>query len=276
MPEQNFNDLSHKVFQTPAMLIECGILPVKGKMILGGEPKIGKSLIVLRMLRDMAQGLPLWGVPDFKIPTPLISHYFEQEIGEQSLQARMFQTFDFVGVPMKERQRVWYTSKDTAMRLDDPNGIQLIHDKIKNVKADVTIFDPISKFHLVDENSAQEIGMVGQRLDYLTHLTGAANVMIHHLAKQSFDAMRKGAQRLRGSSVFFADVDTAIIVDIISNTAQERKWKLQFQLRHDQEPDDVILRLDKPTMEIYFDGYTTRQAQRNVVGANAPSPAKII
>lgn len=265
MSEGNFNDLSHTVFTAPSMVVEGGVLPVGGKMIIGGEPKIGKSMIVLRMLRDLAVGADLWGCPHFRINSPHESLYFEQEIGEQMLQQRMLQIFSQIGMP--ERKRVNYMSKDMSLRLDDTAGITKIHDSIKKCLPQVVVFDPISKFHLGDENSAQEMGLVAQRLDWLAGMLGHATVLIHHYSKPNFDDMRRGAQRLRGSSVFAADPDTIITIDQMTDTRLERKWKLTFQLRHAMEPDPVILRLDKPSMEIYFDGY---QGKGQPIGTQAP------
>ena len=50
----------------PPCLVEPGLLPPQGILFVGGEPKVGKSLLVANLALSLAAG---WTAPDF--PSPL-------------------------------------------------------------------------------------------------------------------------------------------------------------------------------------------------------------
>ena len=51
----------------PACLIEPGLLPPHGILFVGGEPKVGKSLLVANLALSLAAGADRMG---FAIPAP--------------------------------------------------------------------------------------------------------------------------------------------------------------------------------------------------------------
>ena len=52
---------------TPACLIEPGLLPPQGILFVGGEPKVGKSILVSNLALSLAAGVDRMGFP---IPAP--------------------------------------------------------------------------------------------------------------------------------------------------------------------------------------------------------------
>jgi len=52
---------------TPPCLVEPGLLPAQGILFIGGEPKVGKSLLVANLALSLAAGSNRTG---FSIPTP--------------------------------------------------------------------------------------------------------------------------------------------------------------------------------------------------------------
>src|SRR6266487_597835 len=51
----------------PPCLVEPGLLPTQGILFVGGEPKVGKSLLVANLALSLAAGANRTG---FSIPTP--------------------------------------------------------------------------------------------------------------------------------------------------------------------------------------------------------------
>lgn len=230
------------------MLIGRGILPRQGKAVLGGAPKSNKSFIALNMAFSMARGEHIFkahsidGVPLMPVKEKLKVLYLEQEIGIEGLKTRLG---GIIGGELDPALELFIKSKDLAMRLDTPEGRKLIEEEIAQVNPDVTIFDPLTKFHLLDENSAQHMGAIMKAGDKFIEKYGTALIYIHHTGKEDPDPdrARRGGNRLRGSSAVFADVDTLLLIDRQgpSNT-KEPTIKIEFEVRQGEPIDPIHVR----------------------------------
>lgn len=255
----SFDDLFNNPPKSALSIIQPGILPIGGKLILAGPEKVGKSYLMLRLMRDLASGGYMFGCKDFPIPDPVRLHYFEQEIGF-GLYNRIHQVYNHNTTP-QVRQRITYTSKDTNFRLDDATGIDKIGKEISNQGPDVVVFDPIAKFHALDENSSRDMGLIAKRLDWLSdRASKCAVIYTHHFAKPSIENPRVGSQKLRGSSALAADADTIITIEIHTDTDKYRLWQLQFTCRQQQDPLDMLVRWDKVSHDISFYGWQTQSS----------------
>lgn len=230
------------------MLIGRGILPRQGKAVLGGAPKANKSFVALNMAMNMAKGEHIFrahsidGMPLMPVKEKLKVLYLEQEIGDDGLRGRLA---GILGGELDPSLEFFIKSRDMAMRLDTPEGRKLIEEEIAQVKPDVTIFDPLTKFHLLDENSAQHMGAIMKAGDKFIEKYGTALIYIHHTGKEDPDPdrARRGGNRLRGSSAVFADVDTLLLIDRQgpSNT-KEPTIKIEFEIRQGEPIDPIHVR----------------------------------
>ena len=234
-------------------IIGRGILPVRGKCIIGGQPKSNKTYIVLNMAINLAAGEPIF-MAQYKSGAPVMpvgkKHrvlYVEQEIGSEGLRDRLR--------PLLGKRKhledldLFIKTRDTGMRMDTPEGRERIEYELAMVKPDVVILDPLSKFHVSNENSAQEMGAIMRVGDHWIERYGTAIVYIHHTGLASFDPdnRRSGGSKLRGSSAIFADTDTFMeVVRKSSASTKEPIIKLDFELRRGEplEPIFVKRRLD--------------------------------
>lgn len=237
-------------------IIGRGILPVGGKAILGGAAKSNKSFVVLNAALCLAKGVNLFdakyknGTPVFPVAKQNTVLLMEQEIGADGLRKRIG------GILGGELERAicpfFIHSKDTSIRFDTPEGVMAIEKEIDETRPDVVIFDPLSKFHLLDENSAQDMGRVMRVGDYFIQKYGCAILYVHHTGLAVYDKenQRRGGNRLRGSSAVFADVDTFIEVSRMgaAHTA-EPLLTLSFELRQGEPiPPQHIQRMRNGTV----------------------------
>lgn len=224
-------------------LVGRGVLPVRGKLILGAPPKANKSFIAINMGLALAEGRPLFnavyksGTPVFPVIKPCRVLYIEQELGQTGLKQRL------AGILLENRpENFFIKTRDTALRLDTEPGIAVIRGEVAQVKPDVVIFDPLAKFHLEDENSAQGMGFVMRNLDHLIQDFGTAVIVIHHTKKPNDEYPSRGGDRLRGSSAVFADVDSLMEIERLSGeSVKEPILKLGFELRHGEPIEPVFL-----------------------------------
>lgn len=260
------------------MVVGRGILPVKGKLILGGGPKTNKSFFVLNMALDLALGQNLFnayyspGKPVFPVFKKQRVLYIENEIGEIGLQDRLkgiTQNCDMGGCEL------YVKSRDMEMRADTDSGRAKIGAEIEAVKPTVLFLDPLSKFHLSDENSAQEMGAVMRVFDHWVEDYGLSLVVIHHTGHQNPEYPRKGGAKLRGSTAIFGDVDAVITLERKSaQNAKEPIIELQFDLRRDEPLDPIYLRRKASGLITYEGEDLARPADRTQQHDVRPRPSK--
>lgn len=248
MAETLLDFLSKPVTHQP-MLIKRGVLPLAGKAIIGGLPKSNKSFVALNIIKALAEGSAVFGayysegVPVLGVTKPCKVLYIEQEIGADGLRERL------LGMSHGEIENlpIFIKTRDTKLQLDSPAGQAAIRKELDEVKPDVLVMDPLAKFHVQDENSAQFMGAIMRVGDKFIEDYGCAIIYIHHTGKPSDDPEkergRRGGNRLRGSSAIFADVDTFIEVSNLSGEqASEPVLKLSFEIRRGKPIPPILVR----------------------------------
>jgi RecA-family ATPase len=239
-------DFLEKPFEAQPMLIGRGILPKKGKLIMGGAPKIGKSFIVLNIAIDLAFNSPLFGAyysekkPVFPVYAPCRVLYVENEIGEQKLQERFRQ---ILAERSAKDLALFIKSRDMEMRMDTPDGRAVLTKEIKETRPDVLIVDPLAQFHLSDENSSQMMGAIMRVGDRWIEEYGLSIIYIHHTGHGNPQYPRRGGDKLRGSSAIFAAADSVVLVDRLSAmSVREPEYRLDFELRHGEAMDSIFIK----------------------------------
>ena len=252
-----------------AHIIGRSVLPVAGKCIIAGAPKSNKSFLVLNVMLALAQGHNIFDACyDNKMPVLPVAKRFrvlfiEQELGPYGLKDRLVALVGTLPKPMD----FFIKTKDMGMRLDTPEGRKLIWDEVAACKPDVVIFDPLAKFHLSDENSAQQMGAVMRAGDRLIEEFKCAVIYIHHTGKENFEHPRHGGDRLRGSSAIFADCDTLMEVTRLSKGhIKEPILKLSFELRRGEPIDPIIVQRLRDGRVIYKgENFTYGEGSSNTV-----------
>ena len=253
MPER-IDDFLTKEQPSIPMLIGRGVLPVCGKVVIGGPPKSNKSFLVLNVILALAQGRNIFDACyDNKMPVLPVARrykvlYVEQELGPYGLKDRLVALVGAAPKPLE----FYVKTRDMGMRLDTPEGRKLIWDEVAACQPDVVIFDPLAKFHLSDENSAQQMGAVMRAGDRLIEEFKCAVIYIHHTGKESFEHPRHGGDRLRGSSAIFADCENLMEVTRLSKGhIKEPILKLTFELRRGEPIDPIIVQRLRDGRDIY-------------------------
>lgn len=248
------SDFLKKEYKPEAHIIGRGILPCQGRLVLGGAPKANKSYLMLNILLDLVRGRSLFGAeynsgkPVFPVHKSWRVLYLEMELGEQGLLERLRGSENRPGLATglaAEGLPLYIQTRDTAMRLDTPEGRDFINQVVGSAKPDLVVFDPFAKFNLGNENDVQEMGAVLRVADHITEDFGTATAFIHHVGKMDPDPakQKRGGDRLRGSSAIFADLDTFVEVSRLSNPhAREPVLKLSFELRRGEPIEDIFVR----------------------------------
>ena len=222
--------------------IDPYVLPKGGVFLLGGEGKVGKSLIALELARALATGTRPFDSSLFTIREPARVLLCEQEVGMRSLRERSIIAFSrHKWSAVKEN--LFYLSQVPNLQLSSDEGRQILFDACVKVQPNVVVLDPISKMHGYEENSNTEIAELFRRLAILrsefSH-TGLALILTHHFRKKSnsdsHDPLDK--YNFSGSRKWVDDPDTIATVhrykEIKDKAGRVESWFIRssWTLRH--------------------------------------------
>lgn len=222
-----------------AALIEPALLPASGILFVGGEPKVGKSILVANLALALASGRSAAGfdVPaarrvlicQFELPASQFAHRLapmRQPIGDVA-DANLFIDTEAVG-----------------HLLSAPRGLDHFLRVIRMVKADVVVLDPLYSTHDQDENDTRAMAALCQSLLRLRDVSGAALIVVHHL-KKSVGRHEIGSA-FRGSSALHAVGDSYLLM--ARSSPQTPTVELRFQFRYAPSTLPRILALNAETL----------------------------
>ena len=240
---QSFEDLLTESAEEEPCLIEPGILPFSGKMILYGAPKSYKSMMVMQLAFEVANGFPWVG----RFPTAQGKVvYLQCEIGRGEFRDRLRKMW--IAYPDTPQETLYHlTSKTLRASLSDAQFGRLLDD-LDAIRPSLLIVDPQWKTLLGDENNGNDLRDYYNMMDAITESVGCAIVIVTHRRKsQRGDGgppLDMGFQELKGSSrqVDWPDA-------IVRLTKGKDKSVLKFEaLRNAEEPDPVVLTFDVTTL----------------------------
>lgn len=164
------------------------------------------------------------------------------------------------------------------VNLFDPAAVAaFVDDVARPLSPALIIFDTLARCMTgADENSARDMGVVIDHLEYIRHATAAAVVPVHHSGKN-------GAT-YRGSSALFGAAYTVIELesdgDLIKITCDKAKNSAKFRPRvlrliqvstgretEDGEPETSCVAI--PSDQVYTQGSDLTQRQRQVLETSA-------
>lgn len=210
------------------------ILPKTGKLLIGGEAKIGKSWAMLEIVRSLATGNSPFNWERISVPEPAKVLYVEQELGEHLLQPRLLDSFAGV-LSDEELGRITYVSKDTNVVLSELDGMNYLEELIEKSGAQVVILDPMSKIHFYDENNATDMGRLFNFLDQIINnfrdKRALSLVLVHHYRKPptqadaAYDPLTP--YNFRGTR-WFDDPDAIVTFRRLENLRHAHEsWRMQ-------------------------------------------------
>jgi hypothetical protein len=188
--------------QAGRWLVET-LWPRAGVGIIGGAPKCGKSWLGLDLAVSVASGTPcLDTLPVAEAGGVLV---YMAEDAASVVKQRLAGICRHRGLDLALLPFGVITAP--SVRLDLPGDQGRLQETVRHHAPRLLLLDPFVRLHRVNENQAGDVSAV---LGYLRELQRAHNlavVVVHHARKNGGST---GGQSLRGSSDFFAWVDTAL------------------------------------------------------------------
>jgi hypothetical protein len=242
-PEATVLSLAQLLQQQPASappcLVEPGLLPPQGILFVGGEPKVGKSLLVANLALSLAAGSGRAGfsipaarrvlICQFELPVP-------QFVGRLAVMRRAMGSAADLNLLVDTRA--------TGHLLCAPQGMNHFLAAAKAAAAEVIILDPLYSTHDQDENDTRSMAALCQSLLRLRDASQAALIVVHHVRK-SITRFEIGSA-FRGSSALHAVGDSYML--LTRPSPQLPTVELRFQFRYAAAQPPRLLQLDAQTL----------------------------
>jgi len=134
----------------PPSLLEPGLLPAQGIGFVGGEPKVGKSLLVANLALALAAGSHRVGFP---VPTPRRVLVCQFELPLPQFVSRLLVMRRSLG-PGAD-QNLLVDTRATGHLLSAPQGLNHFVVAARAAAAEVIVLDPLYSTHDQDENDTR-------------------------------------------------------------------------------------------------------------------------
>ena len=220
-------------------LIEPRLLPPQGILFVGGEPKVGKSLLVANLALSLASGLPRSG---FSVPAPRRVLVCQFELPVPQFVDRLAIMRKAIGAAAD--QNLLIDTRATGHLLSAPQGMNHFLSAAKDAAAEVIILDPLYSAHDQDENDTRAMAALCQALLRLRDASRAALIVVHHVRK-SITRFEIGSA-FRGSSALHAVGDSYML--LTRPSPQLATVELRFQFRYAAAQPPRLLELDPRTL----------------------------
>jgi hypothetical protein len=234
---------------TPACLVEPGLLPPQGILFVGGEPKVGKSLLVANLALSLAAGVDRIGFP---IPAPRRVLVCQFELPVAQFVSRLAVMRRAVGAAADERLLV--DTRASGHLLSAAQGLGHFLEAAKAAAAEVIVLDPLYSAHDQDENDTRAMAALCQALLRLRDASRAALVVVHHVRKSI--GRHEIGSAFRGSSALHAVGDSYLL--LTRPSPQLPTVELRFQFRYAAAQPPRLLELNPQTL--WFSGAAASSA----------------
>ncbi len=216
--------------------IDDGILVDKSILLIAGPPKKYKSILATQMGIILASENKDWF--GHLVDGGCIVLNFQAEENKYTLYKKL---------KIMEKGITWesnYQDLDTFatnIKLDimNPTHYSYLRDEIRRLEAEIVIFDPLVKFHTVeDENNNPRMDNVMDEFHRLNEECNCTSIIVHHSSKNI-----QGGVVSRGASSIFATADTQILVNPVGD-----RIDLKFDLRHGAHLEPIKLKMNPNTL----------------------------
>jgi hypothetical protein len=223
----------------PACLVEPGLLPPQGILFVGGEPKVGKSLLVANLALSLAAGTDRIGFP---IPAPRRVLICQFELPVPQFVSRLALMRRALGAAAD--QHLLVDTRATGHLLSTTQGLNHFVTAARTAAAEIIVLDPLYSTHDQDENDTRAMAALCQSLLRLRDASGAALVVVHHVRKSI--GRHEIGSAFRGSSALHAVGDSYLL--LTRPSPQLPTIELRFQFRYTAAQPPRLLQLDPRTL----------------------------
>jgi hypothetical protein len=219
--------------------IEPGLLPPQGILFIGGEPKVGKSLLVANLALALAAGEDRAG---FTVPAARRVLVCQFELPVAQFVSRLAAMRHSLGASAD--QNLLVDTRAVGHLLSAPQGLNHFLVAAREASAEVIVLDPLYSTHDQDENDTRSMAALCQSLLRLRDASRAALIVVHHVRKSI--GRDEIGRAFRGSSALHAVGDSYLL--LTRPSASLTAVELRFQFRYAAPLGPRLLELESQSL----------------------------
>jgi hypothetical protein len=235
----------------PPGWIEPGLLPPQGILFVGGEPKVGKSLLVANLALALAAGEDRAG---FTVPAARRVLICQFELPVAQFVSRLAAMRRPLGAAAD--QNLLVDTRAVGHLLSAPQGLNHFLVAAREASAEVIVLDPLYSTHDQDENDTRSMAALCQSLLRLRDVSKAALIVVHHVRKSI--GRDEIGRAFRGSSALHAVGDSYLL--LARPSANLAAVELRFQFRYAPPLAPRLLQLEPHSLWFSAAGTPPSQA----------------
>lgn len=242
-PPRNFfgaDELLNTSFEHRPPIIEAGIMPHGGHILIAGEMGTGKSLLRMEMSLHLIMG---WDWLGFTVPKPRKVGIFQWENTEVMEQSRLRRMCVGLGINPIPRDMLIYMDRKNRVNLSLKGERTKLLELVKESGCEVIFYDCLSSIHTAKENDNIQMRDILDTLSDINAQAGTSCILIHHYGKPS-EGM-DSRYRTRGASSIMDWAVTAIGYNTKPHETKVLR-ELQFnKVRDGRVPKPLLLERDE-------------------------------
>jgi hypothetical protein len=223
----------------PDCLVEPGLLPHQGILFCGGEPKVGKSILIANLALALAAGSHRAG---FTVPAARKVLMCQFELPIEQFASRLGLMRQALGPGADDN--LFVDARSAGHLLSSVAGLNHFIAAARTSAADVIVLDPLYSAHDQDENDTRAMAALCQTLLRLRDASRAALIVVHHIRKSI--GRHEIGSAFRGSSALHAVGDSYML--LTRPSSQLNTVELRFQFRYAAPQPPMLLNLDPATL----------------------------
>ena len=244
--------LAEQPASPPSGWIEPGLLPPQGILFIGGEPKVGKSLLVANLALALAAGQDRAG---FTVPAARRVLICQFELPVEQFVSRLATMRGVLGTAAD--QNLLVDTRAAGHLLRAPQGLNHFLMAARDASAEVIVLDPLYSTHDQDENDTRSMAALCQSLLRLRDVSKAALIVVHHVRKSI--GRDEIGRAFRGSSALHAVGDSYLL--LTRPSANLSAVELRFQFRYAAPLAPRLLELEPQSLWFSAAGVAPSQAR---------------
>jgi hypothetical protein len=203
-------------------------------LFVGGEPKVGKSLLVANLALALASGGSRAG---FEAPNPCRVLLCQFELPLEQFASRLIHMREELGSAADHH--LFVDTQSQGHLLSTSHGLNHFLATARTAEAQVIILDPLYSTHDQDENDTRAMAALCQTLLRLRDVSQASLIVVHHVRK-SINRNEIGTA-FRGSSALHAVGDSYMLLTRHHHKRDTIELRFQFRYAPAQQPRQLCL-----------------------------------